>query len=332
MASVFAREGLLIKHIWLGFIAITFITAAIWRWHGRKHIAEHPETAEGYRRLIRGFLLWGNVPWIVMGLGLTVGGVESIGAYARPSEANPWVIACYLSVIVLWALSLWWVFRRGGAQQLVDHPGFFNFPMSKPKYVKLMAVGGVVVGFMGMIFLFFDGMLPYWTSRGDGYTTVFIVYDGFWRVVAFGLLITGIGAAGVVFSIAWVRRTNMANWWHRNEAQRPVFVLAVSIIFLTVGGFGFALRTWDAYQLLRAYADGDAGVVEGTVHVVHEQPRGGHVAGDLVEIDGVPLRVDYFQITSAYKQTTSHGGALAEGAYVRVWHYDRRVLRIDLLR
>ena len=328
-ASVFAREGLLIDCIWLGFIAITFVTAAIWRRRGRKRIAEHPESAEGYRRLTRAFMLWGNLPWVVMGLGLTLGSVDSVGSYLKPADANLWVVAFYLSIAVTWVFGLWWVFRRGGAQQLVDHPGLFNVSLSKPEHVKLIAAAGGLLTLVGMTVFFLDDM-PYWTSPGDGYTTVFIVYDGFWRVVAMGLFVVGLGAVGMVVSIIWMRRqVRTPKWWRQKNAARPWVILFVAVVFVLVGGFGFSLRILDSYRFVRAYADGDAQIAEGIVHVLHKQPAGGHAAGDLVEINGVKLRVEYFRFTSAYKRTIAHGGALSEGARVRVWHYDGRVLRVD---
>jgi len=320
----------LIDYIWIGFIAVTVITAVAWWWRGRKHVAQRPELAKGYRRLIRAFVLWANLPWVVMGLGLTVGGVKSVGAYLEPSEANPWVVACYLSIIVLWALSLWWVFRRGGAQQLVDHPGLLSFSPKKPEHVKLIAVGGVIVGLTAIVFLFFDGMLPYWTSRGDGYTTVFIVYDGFWRVVALALFMVAIGVVGLIFSIPWFRRAYVPRWWHDKEASKPAFLLILSVLWLSVTLFAFSLNIRHSYRLVSAYAGDEAQIVEGPVHVLRKQPEGGHAPGDLVEIDGVQLVVEYFRITPAYKKTIEHGGVLSEGTYARVWHYEGKVLRVDV--
>jgi len=323
----------LINYIWIAFIAATMINALVWWRRGRDHIARKPELGQGYKRLVLGFIFWGSVPWAVMGLGLLVGGVSSCQDYLKPQGANPWVLAWYVTVICLWVLSLWWIFGGNGAQALVDHPGLFNFPLPKPKHVKLLACAMTLSGSIGVAIVFSHGMLlPYWPSQADGYTTIFIVYDGFWRVVALAVLFLAIGAVGLVAGIAWIRRAGIPKWWNRKEGTKPGFLLVWSILWLSLGGVGFSVNLYRSYQLVSAYRDGTAQLVEGTVHVLREQPEGGHAGGDLIEINGTQLVIDYFQVTPAYRQTIAHGGVLREGTSARVWHDDGKILRLDVPR
>ncbi|HUW57389.1 MAG TPA: hypothetical protein VMZ92_12200 [Planctomycetota bacterium] len=316
---------------WVGFVAVTVFTAFAWWWRARVHIAQHPESAPGYRRLIRGFALWANLPWVVMGLGLTVGGVRSIDAYLRPSEANPWVLAFYLSAIFVWALCLWWLFKRDGAQKLIDHPGLFNWSPRKPKHVRLIGAVGAVVTGVAVIFLFTGGMLPYLTTRADGWTTAFIIYDGFWRVAAFLLLPIAIGVVGLIVFIPWFRRLVRQPGWWRTKESGIVLPLFICGVFLVVGGLAFWLRMRDACHLVSVYTSGGAKTVEGTVHVLREQPEGGHKPGDLVEIGGVQFVVNRFrQVTAAYTETIAWGGVLTEGRHVRVWYWEGQILRVDV--
>ena len=321
----------LLNHVWVVFLASNLVGAYVWRRRGRRHVARRPELAEGYKALTRGLALWGSIPWVVMGLGLTVGGVSSVRAYLHPGEADPWVLAFYLSVMVMWVLGLWWLFRRDGATKLVDHPGLLNFLPTKPGRVKLIAVAAVLVGLAAVVWLFVGGMLPYWTTRADGWTTAFIVYDGFWRVAAFLLLPIAIGVVGLFVIIPRLRRlVRKPKWWRTSESGL-FFALFVFIVFAVVGGLAFCLRMRDACHLVSVYTSGDAETVEGTVHVLRTQPAGGHKPGDLVEIAGVQFVVDRFrQITAAYTQTIAHGGVLSEGTHVRVWYWEGHILRVDV--
>lgn len=320
-----------INYIWIAIIAVTVINALVWWRRAREQIARKPELRQGYKRLVLGLIFWGNIPWIVMGLGLLVGAVASPYDYLKPWEANVWVLAWYATVICLWVLWLWWLFRRSGAQTLVDHPGLFNTSLSKPGHVKLLACAATFIGIVGMVVGFSHGLLvPYWTNQADGYTTVFIVYEGFWRVVAFASLFLAIGAVGLGAAIAWIRRLKIPRWWNRKEAAAPAFILVWSIVWLSLAGFGFSINSFRSYRLVIAYKDGTAQVVEGTTHVLREQPESGHAMGDLIEINGIRLVINYFDVTPTYKQTIAHGGALREGIVARVWYYDGRILRLDV--
>ena len=84
---------------WIAFIGVTVANALVWRHRALPHIARKPELREGYKRLVLGLMLWGNIPWLVMGLGLLVGSVSSFYDYLRPREARPWVLAWYATCI-----------------------------------------------------------------------------------------------------------------------------------------------------------------------------------------------------------------------------------------
>lgn len=325
-------EGL-INYSWIAFIGVTVANALVWRHRALPHIARKPELREGYKRLVLGLMLWGNIPWLVMGLGLLVGSVSSFYDYLRPREARPWVLAWYATCIGVWVRWLWWLFRQDGAQTLVDHPGLLNIPLSKAKYFKLLACALTLSGIIGMAMAFSQGMLiPYWTSQADDYTTVFIVYDGFWRVVAFAVLFLGLGGVGFGIAVTWIRRLNTPRWWTLKEGKKPSILLVGSILWLLLASVGFSVNLHQSYRLVSVYRNRTAKLVEGTVHVLREQPEGGHAEGDLIEINGALLVVDYFTLTPAYKQTIAHGGVLREGRTARVWHHDGKILRLDVKR
>jgi hypothetical protein len=134
------------QHAWVLFIVVTCANGAIWWSRGKKEMAEHPELEEGYRSLIRGWLLYGNLPWVVMGVGIVFGGVPSVFHYFDPRN-GPYVIAWYVTVVALWIVTAYWVFVRDGAEALIRHPGLLNLPTQEPWAVKallvLMLAGGI---------------------------------------------------------------------------------------------------------------------------------------------------------------------------------------------
>src|SRR5688572_11682314 len=99
-------------HAWLMFVAVTIANALILKYRSRRYIRERPELAEGYNRLFRGVLFWGNLPWILMAIGIEFGGVPSFFSYFRPRDGNPFVMAWFAVVIALWLLGFYWLFAR----------------------------------------------------------------------------------------------------------------------------------------------------------------------------------------------------------------------------
>ncbi len=108
--------------------------------------------------------------------------------------------------------------------------------------------------------------------------------------------------------------------------------LPISIcgLLTVVSFFMFFVYLSSTIELVSAYRDGRYELTEGNVHVIHKQPEYGHDKGDVILIDGVEFEVDYFGLTKAYSQTIAHGGVLKEGAYVRIYHSDGQILRIDI--
>jgi hypothetical protein len=70
-----------------------------------------------------------------MGGGVVVGGAPSVFHYFNP-RGGPFVIAFWVTVVVLWIGTYRWLFR-GGAEELVAHPGLLNIQVG-PRVIKLL--------------------------------------------------------------------------------------------------------------------------------------------------------------------------------------------------
>jgi hypothetical protein len=76
-------------------------------------------------------------------------------------------------------------------------------------------------------------------------------------------------------------------------------------------------------------------VVEGPVHVLHQQSAMGHDRGDVVVVGGTTFEISYFSSGYGYKYTIAHGGTLREGVYAKIYYtneglFPPTILRIDI--
>lgn len=142
------------RWIWLIFILVNLLNTGFFRIKMRRLVQEHPEREPGYRILARSPLLL-NIPFLVMGVGFLVGKVPTILHFFRPQDANPYVLAFYGSVFLLWLFIAHWIFCRGGADMIVKHPGLFNMDFPSPKAVKRMWLAAllVLIGTLALMFV-----------------------------------------------------------------------------------------------------------------------------------------------------------------------------------
>jgi len=146
--------SLLTRWFWAVCIIVTLLNAAIFRSRANRHIQAHPELEEGYRTLLKGFVIWGNLPWVIMGVGCVFGGVPSVFHFFRPRDGNPFVLAFLASVFLEWILGTYWLIYRGGAQMLVNHPGLLNLDLKTPRMVVLFWFLSLAGGILAVIMMF----------------------------------------------------------------------------------------------------------------------------------------------------------------------------------
>jgi hypothetical protein len=127
----------LFRHFWLGFVLVTFVNGRAWWNRAQNRIRSNPELESGYRRLYRGYLLWSNLPWLVMGLGILSGQVPSIFDFLRPAEGNAFVLGWWGLMAGLLCLGTYWIFVGGGAEMLERHPGVYMVPQWSAAKLRL---------------------------------------------------------------------------------------------------------------------------------------------------------------------------------------------------
>ena len=147
------------RNVWVLFIIVTVFNAVIFRSRSRTYIARDPSLRAGYKKLFVGMLVWGNVPWVIMGLGCLFGRVPSVLHYFRPRDGHPFVLAFFISIFVIWFLGTYWVLARGGAEMMVRHPGLFGWEVRRPWLVKVLWCLSVAAGLTAAVQMFLDDTL-----------------------------------------------------------------------------------------------------------------------------------------------------------------------------
>ena len=97
---------------------------AMWS-RAKEVIAEDPGRASQCRRLIRRVAACISLPWVVMGIGLTMGRVPTVLHFCRPRDGNPYVLAFHVALLLLWIITFVWVFLMGGARFIDENPRLF---------------------------------------------------------------------------------------------------------------------------------------------------------------------------------------------------------------
>jgi len=141
------------KFLWLLCLLVTVGNAYFFKRGARELIAERPELAEGYEKVFKGFLFFGSLPWVVMGIGILSGSVHAFSDFFRPREGNPFVLAFHAVLIAIYALIVKWIYFGNGAEFLVKHRlvGFsglierdFKSPTSVTVAIALPLAAGAV--------------------------------------------------------------------------------------------------------------------------------------------------------------------------------------------
>lgn len=135
---------------WLLALGGTALQAYSLKRRVRSLIAEKPELEEGYEKIFKGYLFFGSLPWIVMGVGVLSGGAHGVFDFFRPGDGNPYVLAFHLVIIGIWTLSALWIFFGEDAEFLVRHPGLFNWRFKSPIAIKILLAISLAGGIAGM--------------------------------------------------------------------------------------------------------------------------------------------------------------------------------------
>jgi hypothetical protein len=164
------------------------------------------------------------------------------------------------------------------------------------------------------------------------FVKVFDVLDsGFkdWRFPAFGLIFVAVGAI-IFVAPRLIKATGIAfmDFKSRTALLSRYFFLGFAILWT---GAVF-ISTFTSYLRHKALArDNKCRVVEGPVENFVPMPFTGH-SDESFSVAGVSFKYSDYSVTDAFNNTASHGGPIAENAYVRIC-YDPKgneILRLEI--
>jgi hypothetical protein len=78
-------------------------------------------TSDEAKVLRRRFAVVAALPWVVMGIGMVLGGVPNVWYYFRPQDQNPYVWAWFGTVFLVAIAFAWWIFFRDGAAKIISY-------------------------------------------------------------------------------------------------------------------------------------------------------------------------------------------------------------------
>jgi hypothetical protein len=146
------------RYGWLFLIVLTSINGFLLKVRSKKYIAQNSDLADGYDKLFKGWLLFGNIPWVIMAIGDMTKITNGIWEYCNPKSMNPMVLLFHFSAIVNWIIGSKWIYLNNGAVFLARHPGLIRFEgpgissdITSPKAIKILWTLGLMGGIIGMI-------------------------------------------------------------------------------------------------------------------------------------------------------------------------------------
>ena len=140
---------LLLRYFWLAVIFFILGLAIFWRLEANDRIVSDPSLKKPLNRLYSGFAFWTSLPFLLMGLGILTGNVESVFHYLVLGTDKSFVIASQVFLFALDVLFIYWVFFRDGDQLIALHT---ELVQDRPKLrvaVKGLAIAIPIVQCLG---------------------------------------------------------------------------------------------------------------------------------------------------------------------------------------
>ena len=108
----------LLQNIWILFILVNCFNAYHLKKKAVEFIVENSEKEKGYLLIFRNFLIYGSIPWGIIGIGNSFKLTNSIFDHFQPAKMNLIVLVFHFSIIVIWILSIRFFFKNNGAKLL----------------------------------------------------------------------------------------------------------------------------------------------------------------------------------------------------------------------
>lgn len=330
----------LFQNFWIALLAVTVLNAFWMRKRSEVYAQQHPSLIPGYKKLFKYFLIFGSIPWLIMGTGNLTGLTSLTHEYLNPASGNPIVLLFHLLIVSYWILGGLWIFFNNGAAFIERHPGFFNkkLPFNTSAVNQRVIKGTWIVMVVGGIL----GEIMMWWPKNKS-TTIHAMNGEFQLVYDFGecyphltsLIPLAISVLGL--GIAWFHKKYIdpAN---KSKAPTRQKGIVLGMIIGSISGILFVFLTFTSlseYFTTRAiYVDQKYLTIEGTVSNYHPMPSSGHDT-ERFDVDSVHFKYSDFGLSNyGYNNAASHGGAIRDSLYVRIGYFAKGstnvILRLEV--
>lgn len=140
-----------IRYSWVFFIFVVIANAVHWRLEARARIRADPSLRAPLNRLYAGFAFWVSLPFVLMGVGIVTGSVETIFDYLRIDFDNPYILGFQVLLFALDALLIYWIFVRGGDDLLALHTELED---ARPKLRVAARIGAICLPVLHVVSLY----------------------------------------------------------------------------------------------------------------------------------------------------------------------------------
>jgi len=168
----FSHTPFAFKYLWIFFLAMGLVNCFLgWR-SLLTHIENNEVLKTKYRHLFIQYVIWTNLPWVVMGVGILLGKTQGVLDYLVPSSGN-------LTVVIWWGLFFLmnfilagWIFFAGGAETLEKYPGLPTVLSGSTAKIKVVvSVGFILLNTLAIIIYCFNP----WAHDGQAYSVKFLM-------------------------------------------------------------------------------------------------------------------------------------------------------------
>jgi hypothetical protein len=118
--------------------------------------------------------------------------------------------------------------------------------------------------------------------------------------------------------------------WRSEERTRYLLFGLVSCFIIFVVGFGFYRDyTYGIPEASQALRDGRVSIIEGRVADFVPMPYGGH-SEEQFTVSGLRFSYSDYILVPCFNNTSSHGGPIREGLWVRLSYRGNCILKIEV--
>lgn len=136
-----------VNHFGLICFVLAFFLAGLQKLYSLARVKKNPELAEGYPKIILGYLIFMGLPWLIFAIGELVYGFSSVFLIFMLKDGNLFSWLFFVILFCEYVFLIIWVWFRGGGDYLYKYRLLFykfSSPLAAKLFITLTVLGGTV--------------------------------------------------------------------------------------------------------------------------------------------------------------------------------------------